>query len=521
MVRRWERIPARCLQVLGAVVAALATTISVPAASAAISRDAVVTSFDGTQIHLHFFAAAGPHHGRRAPTVLMGPGWGGTAATDPNGPTSPAFGVIGIGPLRRAGYNVLTWDPRGFGQSGGNAEIDSAMFEARDVSALITWLARQPDALLDKPGDPRVGMAGGSYGGGIQLTAAAIDKRIDAITPDIAWNSLITSLDKNNTVKGGWAQLLYLGALTAHQRNDPLIAKGYTEGQSGFSLTPDVIKFFATRGPGSLIGQIHVPTLLIQGTVDTLFTLQEAVDNYTVLRANHVPTKMLWFCGGHGVCLTNPGDQSRIQRDTLAWLARYLKRDTRVKTGPGFEWLDQRGRSYSAASYPPPASAPITTTATNLGRLPLIATGGSGPFTGPFPKSAGALGSTFGAVVATKATNAVNLRISPPRRELFLGSPKLTLTYSGTSPRVHGRVLAQIVDDATGRVLGNQITPIDVVLDGARHTVTVPLEMIVAAANRGAPLTLQLVAQSSLYDTFPVGGSVAFSKVAVSLPAVL
>ena len=80
-------------------------------------------------------------------------------------------------------------------------------------------------------------------------------------------------------------------------------------------------------------------------------------------------------------------------------------------------------------------------------------------------------------------------------------------------------MLAQVVDDSTGKVLGNQITPIDVKLDGSRHTVTVPLEIIVASARAGAHFTLQLVAQSSLYDTFAVGGSISFSKVAVSLPA--
>ncbi len=485
-------------------------------ASAAVRRDAVVSSFDGTKIHLHLFTAVGLQRGQRAPTVLEGPGWGGSAITNPNAPTSAAFGFVGVGPLRRAGYNVLTWDPRGFGASGGLAEVDSAQFEARDVSALITWLSHRPEALLDKPGDPRVGMAGGSYGGGIQFTAAAVDRRIDVITPDIAWNSLITSLDKNDTVKTGWAQLLFLGAAAAHQRNDPLIAKGYAEGRAGFTLTPDVVGFFRSRGPDDVLGAIHIPTLLLQGTADTLFTLQEAVDNYTLLRAHHVPAKMLWFCGGHGLCITNPGDQGRAQRDVLAWFARYLKRDTHASTGPGFEWLDQRGHSYSAPSYPPAAGKPLA--ASGSGTLPLIGTGGSGAYAGPFPKSLGPVGAAFGAAVATRASNAVNIEVSPPAKTLVLGAPQLTLTYSGTSSALQGRVLAQVVDERTGKVLGNQITPIDVVLDGARHTITVPLEVVVGAANAGQRFTVQLVAQSSLYDTFPVGGSVSFSKVSVSLP---
>ena len=90
-------------------------------------------------------------------------------------------GNVGVGALRRAGFNVLTWDSRGFGNCGGTVTVASPDAEGRDVSALIDWLAQQPEAQLDKPGDPRLGMSGASYGGGIQLTLASQDCRVDAI----------------------------------------------------------------------------------------------------------------------------------------------------------------------------------------------------------------------------------------------------------------------------------------------------------------------------------------------------
>ncbi|MGZ4231615.1 MAG: alpha/beta hydrolase family protein [Solirubrobacteraceae bacterium] len=337
----------RCAAIL--ISAAAMTMLS---AAAATARDAHVRSFDGTKILVHFFPAAGLKANHRAPTVLMGPGWGQLGSTDENSKTSTAGGVVGIGVLRHHGYNVLTWDPRGFGGSGATAEVDSPKFEGRDVSAMISWVARQPEALLDKKGDPRVGMVGGSYGGGIQLVSAAIDHRIDAIVPDIAWHSLKTSLDKNDTAKSGWGIPLYQAAVLAHARLDRHITDSAMQEVNSFRGNPADIRWFATRGPGDLVNRITAPTLLIQGTVDTLFTLHEAVENYDALRAHHVPVKMLWFCGGHGVCLTNPGDTGRIQRDTLAWLGRYLQLKPHVRTGPGFEWLDQNGRSYSAPGYP-------------------------------------------------------------------------------------------------------------------------------------------------------------------------
>ena len=85
-----------------------------------------------------------------------------------------------------------------------------------------------------------------------------------------------------------------------------------------------------------------MPTLLVQGTVDTLFSLQEAVTNYGILKADRVPVKMLWFCGGHGICLDKPGDTALIVHDTVAWLKRYLLRDPHVNTGPGFSGSTRR-----------------------------------------------------------------------------------------------------------------------------------------------------------------------------------
>ena len=83
---------------------------------------------------------------------------------------------------------------------------------------LLNWLARQPEAKLDRKRDPRVGMHGGSYAGGIQFVAAAIDRRIDAIAPSIAWHSLLTSLYRAETVKGGWSSLLYAAGQTRAAR---------------------------------------------------------------------------------------------------------------------------------------------------------------------------------------------------------------------------------------------------------------------------------------------------------------
>jgi hypothetical protein len=146
-----------------------------------------ITSFDGTVLRAHWFPLADydtTSDGGSAtthPTILMGPGWSLPGDTDTSdSPGQSLLGADAISTLFHAGYNVLTWDPRGFGQSGGEAEVDSPAYEAKDVSTLIDWVATRPGVQLDAPGDPRMGMVGGSYGGGIQFVTAATDCRVDA-----------------------------------------------------------------------------------------------------------------------------------------------------------------------------------------------------------------------------------------------------------------------------------------------------------------------------------------------------
>jgi ABC-2 type transport system ATP-binding protein len=432
--------------------------------------------------------------------------------------------------LLAAGYNVLTWDPRGFGDSTGDVELDSPDYEARDVSALISRIAQQPEAQLDNPGDPRLGMVGASYGGGIQLTSAEIDPRIDVIAPQIAWNSLITAVDKSNTAKGGWGSLLtvlgaqgsttggLLGGLEgqpagAHvtDMQDPRIYQAFQDGLTTGQFTPADQAFFASRGPAPLLSRIHVPVLLMEATDDTLFTLHEAIANYKTLQGQHVPLQMLWFCGSlsdnpgvaHGQCLTPKGPDSQITLHfELRWLARYLKRDPSVDTGPGFTWISDSGVEHAAPGYPPAGATPVT--ARGSGVLPLVPGDTSGEL-----------------IVASRAANAVNVPVSTPAPGTqLLGEPKLTLTYSGTATNSDSRIYAQILSNANGLVLGNQVTPVPVTLDGAAHTLSVPLEGVAADASPGATYTLQITDGTTVYFAARNAGVVNLSHIGLSVPTV-
>ncbi len=478
------------------------------------ASDIDLLSFDGTVIRGHWFPLESATAQDPAPTVLMGPGWSlaGDTAVDAVG----ILGVVGIATLRDAGYNVLTWDPRGFGESTGVAQVNSKDFEARDVSQLLDWVATQPAAELDAERNPRVGMVGGSYGGGIQLVTAATDCRVDAIVPVIAWNSLKSSLFRAETVKSGWAGIL--SDSSSSDSVDPHVQHAQDSALATGTLDAEDQAWFIARGPAELVNQITAPTLIVQGTVDTLFTLGEGITNYNILTKNGVPVSMLWYCDGHGVCLTDPGDPERVSRAVIAWLDRYVGEDESVVTGDGFDIIDQDGLRYTSTRYEVAAGTPLT--ASGSGTLGLSAAGGSGPVVIPDGKGS-ALSGLVESITPAVAQNAVNVPLQVQGGpQLVVGAPELTLSYSGTNGTGQRptRVFAQLVDSSSGLVIGNQVTPIAVTLDGAAHKVSVPLEVIAFAAKAGSTLTLQIVATTVAYAEPQFGGQIDFDSIELSLP---
>jgi ABC-2 type transport system ATP-binding protein len=101
-----------------------------------------------------------------------------------------------------------------------------------------------------------------------------------------------------------------------------------------------------------------------------------------------------------------------------------------------------------------------------------------------------------------------------------VGEPKLELDYQGTATDPRGYVFAQIVDEQRHLVLGNQVTPIAVELDGRPHSVARSLEGVAAAIDPGARYTLQIAGGSSVYGPVRSAGTVALKAIRLSMPSV-
>ncbi|MEA2447430.1 MAG: type transport system ATP-binding protein, partial [Actinomycetota bacterium] len=198
-------------RLIGLVVAAvLLGSILSPAAAAdpTIEDNIIVNSFDDTPIVATLMLPDGASAAAPVPVVLMTHGWGGKR-------TRTADDGTLVKRLLDNDYAVFTWDSRGFGESGGEANVDSPEFEVKDATALIDYLATRKEIQKDGPGDIRAGWMGGSYAGGIQLNTSGFDHRVDALIPEIPWANLLRDLYPNNVLKRNWDQLLYGAGVAA------------------------------------------------------------------------------------------------------------------------------------------------------------------------------------------------------------------------------------------------------------------------------------------------------------------
>jgi ABC-2 type transport system ATP-binding protein len=223
----------------------------------------------------------------------------------------------------------------------------------------------------------------------------------------------------------------------------------------------------------------------------------------------------VWYCGGHGACITGGSDGTWVETRTLQWLDKYVK-GLDVSTGPQFEWVDQRGDKWSSSQYPvPPAGTPLTgasATGGNLALIPLF--GGSGPNWNAF--SAGPIGGLLGFLSGSRAPNAVEATATAQELTYVVGAPNLKFTYTGSGTSTH--LYAQLIDNRTGLVIGNQVTPVAVTLDGQQHEVDIPLEMIAHTMAAGDSVTVQIVASAVTYQPLWTSGVVNLSNIQLSLP---
>ena len=343
------------------------------------------------------YRPAGVDRAHPAPAVVATNGFGGSKSDGATDGIGKAFA--------ERGYVSLIYSGLGFGRSGCLISLDDPGIDGTAASRLIDFLGgrraaddgtRADYVTMDRAGDPRVGMIGGSYGGAIQMATAAVDHRVDALVPLITWHDLAYSLDPNNAssavpgaFKWQWTNGFYLigeGQPLTQPNLDPSRYNNLTclhfvtracdtirtlnSGSYRSAPTAAMLAYARSVSPVSYLSRVKAPTLLIQGQADSLFNLNEAAATYRTLTAQGTTAKMIWQSWGHSGGITDPAsgeldlskgnlESSYVGRRILSWFDRYLH-GRNTDTGPAFayyrDWITDPAHTYATAGRLPALS---------------------------------------------------------------------------------------------------------------------------------------------------------------------
>ncbi|MEV5015124.1 alpha/beta fold hydrolase [Streptomyces sp. NPDC053780] len=455
--------------------------------------DRVVEVGDGVRLDTSYFTAGSD--GRR-PAVLLAHGFGGSKADVRDQAER----------LAQDGYAVLTWSARGFGRSTGKIGLNAPDGEVADVSRLIDWLAGRPEVRLDGRGDPRVGMAGGSYGGAVALLAAGHDDRVDAVAPAITYWNLADALFPNGVFKKLWAGI-FVNMGGGCEKFEPALCRMYQRVAEKGAPDAEAVKLLQERSPQAVGDRIDVPTLLAQGQTDSLFPLGQADAAAKAIRANGAPVDVDWVSGGH-----DGGDleADRVEARTGAWFDRHLKGDESAGTGPAFRVSrtvgtgsgdgEPRLEGVSADSYPGLGGEPRAIELRGREQTFENPAGAAPPAVSALPGIGGSGGlsqlSSLGVGISLDFPGQYAAFESAPLREdlQITGSPTATVRVQSTAE--DAVLFAKVYDVGPGgaqQVLPSQlVTPLRVADAKAGKDVTVTLPAVDHEVERGHKLRLVL-----------------------------
>jgi predicted acyl esterase len=300
----------RVLVVLALMLAALA-----PAGRAATGDftqvDTRVTMSDGVRLAVTYFQPTGTPPPGGWPAVVLLHGLGQTRKSSdfvnwsPNGMAAQF--------LAPNGYAVLTYDARAHGESEGLFTLDGPR-ELADLRELLSWLT------TNHPVNPtHIGAYGSSYGGGLLFEAAVEGFPLAAIAPAATWTDLREALAPQGLVRAG----VVLGF------SQDLPPSRYGPEEAG--LLKDIIAerntaairaYLASRSTRSMLGNVRIPTFLLQGRRDFAFDANQALAAYRLLKG---PKRLYLGDFGHTPAANPPAEFEYAATEVRLWFDRFLK----------------------------------------------------------------------------------------------------------------------------------------------------------------------------------------------------
>jgi len=279
---------------------------------------------DGTRLSGNLFYPKGLKASDKLPALILCHGWGGLRS-HLNAGYAPLFA--------RAGYVVLTFDYRGWGDSDSRLVIKGKMPEP-DAKGEVTVRAQAIRELVDPfdqtediihcidflSGEPcvdptRIGLWGTSFGGGHVLYVATHDDRVKCIV------SQVPSMD------GAWAAYYPDGnaskrAIQRARGEIEPVPQGVNK-IGALNGTPYLSRIAQYR-PVEHAGQLAIPILIVVASQEALMDNKQHGERVYTLVKDRVPAKYEVFSGTHFE-IYGKGRLSSIKM-AIKWFDKYLKK---------------------------------------------------------------------------------------------------------------------------------------------------------------------------------------------------
>ena len=237
--------------------------------------------------------------------------------------------------LNEAGYVVMTFDYKGWGQSEGVSPLRLVPHSrVSDVQAAMTFLGEQPEVNEDS-----IGIYGTSYGGATVVWTAAIDQRAKSVVSvghGARWMKSVRRMDewfdllerskadRIKRVMTGKSEMLERGEILLPDRQSAALAAAQRANNPNAVMTIPVEYIDDTLGfnPEWVVDKISPrPVLFITSDQDRLVPPEESEQLYA--HAGE-PKKLVMLKGvGHYEVYEGPAF-SQVMHHTLYWYQKYM-----------------------------------------------------------------------------------------------------------------------------------------------------------------------------------------------------
>jgi fermentation-respiration switch protein FrsA (DUF1100 family) len=246
--------------------------------------------------------------------------------------------------LNKAGYIVLSFNFRGFGESGGERKAVTMMEEVADVRNAITYLQQRPEI------DPeRIALTGWSLGGAVVTYVAGVDQRVKATVEHWGpgngyrwlksiwrlheWRALLKELDedKKQRVLTGKSRRVPLEHIWAIAGTEAEIEAGWVKqdlfgGMLPLTFFESIINF----KPEEVVDKVSPRPIFFQHDAGSILVdCEEAI----IMHEKAREPKKLWIIPEADVSMHwdlykgsdgGPGFFNTIMQVTIDWLKQYI-----------------------------------------------------------------------------------------------------------------------------------------------------------------------------------------------------